>query len=830
MHDSIALARSIISSTKFSIDDLASVEHDYSGMPFKRLNAYVGESFEELSESDQEAFLNDLSTVLSIDKKDILSSQFSPEEAIRRITRLRAGQPEPDFFIQLSPQAEKFTNHIFNEVRIKNGSVKFIIGDRGMGKTTLAQMIEKKIEHLGQPVVNLVASMADRISSPALFHSMFMGNSVFNSVLEAAIKLEQSGIPDSIRKKIATFSYFPIFNAIMLYAKKTDGKKVDEFSSDFSTVTGLWLCSKPSRRMLIGNLLKNIDPCLKAPIAPDEANLASFAAQWLKFLNLLDVYPIVIIDEFEAYVGLHYKQRQKLLDFIRLTSDILWSSEGPGMCLFLTTRDGFGLIKSDPALHSRFNTKGSSVMSGLWQMESLNKWDTEKAITLFRELFLQASKSGDVFYKQARENYTSIEGFEKLLRLMLDSNRSPREKIREIIDTHDECVENHLLILSRCEAISKETLPKDIAENESIEIYANDAKFKSIAPSVQLKNLMLSLADEGCFDEAPVKNNEPTSIEYRLNLLIDSVREKNLSRELSASWPQPSISERLSTMREEASAACDLMNELKEIDENEFSFNDDSEDDYLKNDSTQILSAELFPNHHPEVSQTIDEIEKSNTVEADKSFINKFISKMKGDALKKETPWPSLLSFEKKPLLVLKSKAMTSLQKVTSELMEKSSSYSKKASNYASYRDMGASDDDYFFTEAYDFSENIPLPPSGDFIHSLNVMLSVAHWLGHLPVGQIKSKKQADSKVQSEEDATKSVLRAPINVLESLSMTRRFAYTYALASGLWIEDNSIDTYVIQWHRDILKKELYPSRQGVFFFLDGKLESIRDTDL
>lgn len=794
MHNDSSAALRIFNQTIFSLSNLDGVKHDPSGLAYKRLKAYEGESLNNLQKADRESFVSDFCQVFGVDKAELLSFPMSPSTAISRISRLRAGQPDHELFFSLAPMSEKLTQHLTHEISARNGSVKFIIGDRGMGKTTLAQLIENKVSCCNQPIAHFTSGLSNTLSANSLFHSMFMTPITIQYVIQA-IRALSSEERLSVQAVFERSEYFPVFKSIIFYAVEAKDEAIPDLAAEFSLVTSLWMVAKPSKRLAIKNFLKPVLGQNPPPVAPDNLSLPTFAKAWLAFIHAANVYPITIVDEFEAYLGLFPQQRLKLLDYLRMIADLLWTPDSAGLCLFLTTRDGFNIIRNDPALYSRFGSNSNSMLSGQWRMERLNEWDTDHAKRLFNQLYQCAAQSEDAIYKDALKISQELDGFELVIDHILENKQSPRSKIRDIIEAYDSCADDVEFIESKIKKLKSLNNKLEQASNtENSSIHIDHPIHSTLFNETQNQ---YAPSNPRRYPEK-MEKEEIDNIQYTLEQLLKSMKKHDLSSDVhDDNWTNllPSSTEDMDDV---------------------FSDFSDSEKAINKVEDKEDLLKRI----------------KAISTEQNDGMIARLVPIFFKKDRNESATWPKELLIDEKPLLMLTTKYNSITEHNLNELIYPETSYSKIAALYSSYRDSGGVD--YFFAQK-PYANLVTMPyctPESALFSNLNNLLLCAYELKGLPVGMSREMKKDglmlnenpdhdDAKHDKEKNSLK---RVNVDIMSSLSMMRRFAYTYVIGNGHFIEDRLIDEMILNVTK-ILIDDIYPSRQGVFFYLDGKLESI-----
>lgn len=768
------IAKKIVDNGEFSLSFLSSENIDTSSLQYKLICAYDGVPYSSLAQKEKDVFIKYLAMVMSAEENVLHEYLSSARSAASTLHRLRAGQPDSEIFKALSPQYEYMLSHIKSLVDDRKGAVKFLLGDRGTGKTTLAQIIAE--ENAGERIAVsvYVASMASTAPMRTLFHSTFMTKPIVLAVTNS-LRAKTQDERDRILAHFITADYYTLLKCIIYQVNNHKTETDQDFASDYVDALGSLLDS--GKRTPINLLYKAQGIETRPPDKPHDSNIESLVSDWLRFLGSTDVYPIVILDEFEAYVRLWSGYSERLLDFIRMITDNLYSNGKHGLLMILSTRDGFSIIKNDPALYSRFSSSSSSIMSGIWPMDKMSSWDKDQALGVFHNLYKVASETSDKFYTAVNENVSHIDGFDRLAGAIIESTLDPRLRIKEILDLFDGCADDPHSVSQQVKIF----IDKDTGRIDNLIMDVSDE-----FPSVQ------SEINETKSQDLPVNTNqtETSSPDYELDLFDDSDPFCQDESEL--------VSDSLEKMFTQLSSLPD-------------------EEPEVTSAGLAALEPELICHEDERLKAISSSIKKEMKSKSIQRLMSKINTSIGGKSL-----WMDYLMMKDSPLLVNKSGAGGNLHHAVSRLKSKTKRYHTLAALYSSFRDH-CGDDEHPLLLSSDYFVNIchRREPNQEVIDKLNMLMSIALWEKGLPV-QLRTRPE-----EKQDDAVSGETlqdRVELDVFSGLSMTRRFVYTYLAAHGVMCSDIDVDRYVINWYEEA-GISVMPSRMGSFFFRNGRLESL-----
>jgi hypothetical protein len=797
----IEAAKKSIASGIFNLSHLEDFRSEFDNLSWKKLTAFGGENMNALSSSDQVFIKDILAKALGIDIQDLTpDSLFSPHRSLQILQSIRVGQPVHELMWELSVEAKRYIDHLIHAHGEEKPVFKFLVGNPGSGKTTFRNLLQSKLDP-SSPIIHNT------------FGAQTTGNTIhlacaflFDKVMidSAAKKLKETKLRDAraygnIKKYAMSHNYYQVLSPLFGYAESDKDGSLAEFVNEYHNAVNCWI-----KKDTVGEL-KSLqrhygEPCEVMP-RPKESNSINFTAQIMSFYSKIGLYPVWLMDEFEAHESLYRAYRIKVLDYFRGFFDILSDPSSKGFCLIFSTEAGMHIIDSYPALSDRLSSgKYFSLTQAIWRLSALDKWNNEYAIKVIKELYHASAQIDDI--SEAVDRAISELGGE--LDLVLNREFNKEVARNRLTPT----VTGLLDPLSEPDSTIKTDIKKIADKIKSIEAAATQVTRACYEP--EMENIKSPTSDQQHAGNLVLakENYDPTAAVVLMEYAAGKDRNRDPFED------DPFGDDQLVESSEDDDFDSFDGFELPNLYASDYR----GEADFIE----YLISFE-----HNITNITVDNLRPQQIKE---SSIFNFFARNKH---KHSAKWPAQLQFNKKPLEFSGELNSSDLKFIISDF-EKSRSPSSLAKKYARFRDLGGRYENLPLQIQTAIEDKLP-EINKQFNFNLNLILSAVASDHLLPTVKITDLKR----IQSDGDNIISIQGQSVtqlvrwNVFETLSLTRSLVYAYAFNSGYFPPDAEVDEYVLEWHEKLGMTKITPDRNGVFFYSkdglwDKELQNIRNT--
>lgn len=370
--------------------------------------------------------------------------------ALKTLESLRAGQPAPEMMLATSPVAQSAVNHIRQRMYGRIPIMRIVVGAMGSGKTTFLKNLSKIARDSGSIPIRHTATTTGRLPINELTLLLLGNHEILALALERARKAAQENDSEVLRHIQSTIHHSRqntgSYALSCLLQHIIDPVMSQEPTGDLASQY-LGAISKWLQANLRTELISFIKEVSDEPIAgmgdyQQDYCIPLIRAHFMLY-SLSGAYPLWLIDEFESYIALNEKNKDKTLGFIRDVLDTLteesdrFDDGGFGIVLF-TTPDGKRMMQGYPALADR--VRGSqkfTVSSPTWQTKDLSDWDTGLMMEYLSTLFEQAASidpevSGKIA-EQLKIDRHDPDFIEVTTAVLSDHEIEPRNRIKTLI-------------------------------------------------------------------------------------------------------------------------------------------------------------------------------------------------------------------------------------------------------------------------------------------------------------------------------------------------------------------------------------------------------------
>ncbi|WP_455233379.1 BREX system ATP-binding domain-containing protein [Geopseudomonas aromaticivorans] len=374
------------------------------------LDNLVGVELETLPQHGREAVRRSVHEALGIpfaepvtdEPKQLMDIQIeSPEQASRVLDAIRLGQPTPMMMRYLSPRAIKACDHLQSRFSRKMPTVKLVLGEMGMGKTTLARLIQEAALRGGAVPVHYCMPHVTHSRPAVLVEMMIARAELYQAAVERIAAMFAAGDVAAIEAVKRSTHGHRIQPALDFMIKGGEffgrsGKPVPpSLAGAVANAMSAWLLA--GRPSMLSDLLKSMGAQRVTLGKIDQSEVLELLRTHLTFFAACGVYPVWLVDEFESINGLQNGQLQTCLGYFRDVVDLLMSAPAVAGAMFLfSTGDGARAIRQYPALNDRLQgSERFTLSSPTWAMKAFGEWDVEQVIETLRRLYMGAAQAGD---------------------------------------------------------------------------------------------------------------------------------------------------------------------------------------------------------------------------------------------------------------------------------------------------------------------------------------------------------------------------------------------------------------------------------------------------
>lgn len=379
------------------------------------------------------------------------SSADGPPDALKRLDRLRLGQPDPRMMMLLSDGAQRAVDYLHDRFHHRLPVVRMIAGEMGEGKTTLAREIVASSKEAGaSPMMFNVPRdtvfdlsvwlramllntglMMDAIHNIAQ-NALLLGDNHQQTLVDCFSNTALSAVMGTVIGQAVTNSeLFSEPAAARTLAKECCGALAPWMSSEYSAVT-------PARDFLM-RYSEGIDFSERYR----REQIPTLLNDFLAFYREAGIYPVWLFDEFESISQLTSKKADVALGFFRDILDSVVSADSGALLLF-STGDGVACLRSYPALEDRLQSADDwTLASPTWYIGDFCTWHASTLFKALIALYRRGAQSGDLTAKAVIEHQEMLgEFFEEatVQEWLQDVTVVPRERLKALVALFDSAV------------------------------------------------------------------------------------------------------------------------------------------------------------------------------------------------------------------------------------------------------------------------------------------------------------------------------------------------------------------------------------------------------
>lgn len=371
-------------------------------------------------------------------------------KALNILESLRAGQPAPEMMMATSPVAQRAADHIRTRIYGRISVVKVVVGAMGGGKTTFLQNVAAAAEPAGCIPIPHTASTTGRLPIDELTLLLIGDEKIMTSAIERVQEIVTQEDADKLgelralaRTSIANTNTLALgWLLYRLMDTPYENDIPEGLADDYIGAISRWIQGNIRGELIA--LIKNLSGhSLKGIGAYNQKFGLHLIKAHLTLYNIVGLYPLWLVDEFESYIALSRQSRDRTLGFIRDILDILaehsvQENGGAGGLILFTTPDGQRMMEGYPALADR--VRGSTqftVSSPTWRTTDLSRWDVDLLIDYLCTLFGQAASVDPIISGRIAKVLDHDRRDDDFLRaakaILEDPDLEPRNRIKTLL-------------------------------------------------------------------------------------------------------------------------------------------------------------------------------------------------------------------------------------------------------------------------------------------------------------------------------------------------------------------------------------------------------------
>ena len=399
--------------------------------------------------------------------------QITPEQAYRKLQAIRLGQPDTNLIRLNSPNYRKIEDYTRQQVQLQAGMIKLLYGPFGSGKSTLTQIV-KSIAEENRALCAIKTATHSARSPISQIHRWSFGNRdwltrALNRIAETHPGdhlNDPDGEPShayetltpTLKDFVDTFGEAPpgetLTKIVQIAASQRSGSPViGRIATEYMRALTTWIDS--GRKSPLRELNERVTPRgerIRSLLIPEfDRHLCNdLFRMHLTLYRTANLYPLWLLDEFEAYQSLREAAKNDVGDYLRDMVDLICeptpvgdgeSESQAGGLVISTTENGLPLIQKYKALNDRLYNEPSKEFAAsdpTWHTadHQPDNWESELVSEYLIGLL---GKSADVSdealtsYKVLSRRIQNTDCLKVINTILNESGMEPRLRLRNLM-------------------------------------------------------------------------------------------------------------------------------------------------------------------------------------------------------------------------------------------------------------------------------------------------------------------------------------------------------------------------------------------------------------